>query len=147
MFGLSFAERLKMVLTQDQKSESMITIIRTDVTMDDSSPLEKLNVTKNDFGQNGKIDPEKKLSNGFFEDGKNENKEALFDNLMEEIGNHGKFQTRFNFLYNFVLVTFATMPYLNIVLAMTVPEHWCHVPGRDATNFTVEEWKELTLPM
>lgn len=74
------------------------------------------------------------------------NDEALFDSLMEKIGNDGKFQNRFDFLYNFVLVTFATMPYLNIVLAMTIPDHWCHVPGREYTNYTKEEWKEINIP-
>ena len=69
-----------------------------------------------------------------------------FDHLMEEIGNDGKFQKRFNFLYNFIIVIFLTMPYLNIILAMTIPEHFCQVPGMEATNHTLEEWKEIWLP-
>ena len=69
-----------------------------------------------------------------------------FDHLMEEIGNDGKFQKRFNFLYNFIIVIFLTMPYLNIILAMTIPEHFCQVPGMEATNYSLEEWKEIWIP-
>lgn len=80
-----------------------------------------------------------------FEDD-NKGEDALFDNLMMEIGNDGKFQKRFNFIYNFVFVILLTMPYLNIILIMTIPDHWCHVPGRETTNYTVDEWKEKWLP-
>lgn len=38
------------------------------------------------------------------------------------------------------------MPALNIILALTSPDHWCHVPGRNETNFTLSEWKMLTVP-
>ncbi|GLV42087.1 uncharacterized protein CBL_04954 [Carabus blaptoides fortunei] len=38
------------------------------------------------------------------------------------------------------------MPYLNIILVLSVPDHWCHIPGRENTNYTLEEWKNLTLP-
>ncbi|MPC33805.1 hypothetical protein E2C01_027169 [Portunus trituberculatus] len=29
---------------------------------------------------------------------------------------------------------------------MVVPDHWCHVPGREKTPLTVEEWRSLTIP-
>lgn len=69
-----------------------------------------------------------------------------FDSIMERVGTKGKFQKRFNFLFNFLLVTATSMPYLNIILILAVPDHWCYVPGRENTNFTLEEWKNLTLP-
>lgn len=69
-----------------------------------------------------------------------------FDSIMEKIGTNGSFQKTFNFLFNFLLVTATSMPYLNIILALAVPDHWCHVPGREFTNYTSEEWKHLTLP-
>lgn len=75
-----------------------------------------------------------------------EQEEALFDSLIVQIGSDGKFQKRFNFIYNFLFVVILTMPYLNIILAMTIPDHWCHVPGRETTNYTLEEWKEKWLP-
>lgn len=75
-----------------------------------------------------------------------ENDEALFDSLIEKIGNNGKFQNRMNYLYNLVFVMLITMPFCNIILAMTVPDHWCYVPGREYTNYTLEEWKEKWSP-
>lgn len=75
------------------------------------------------------------------------NKDALFDGLMDRIGLNGKYQSRFNIVFNLIFVIFLAMPYLNLVLAMTIPEHWCHVPGRNETSFTEEEWKNLTIPV
>ncbi|PSN43702.1 hypothetical protein C0J52_18636 [Blattella germanica] len=44
----------------------------------------------------------------------------------------------------FILTT--GIPVFNIILAVTLPNHWCHVPGRNETNLTIEEWKQLTIP-
>jgi hypothetical protein len=74
------------------------------------------------------------------------NKDALFDEIMGQIGLNGKYQSRFNLVFNLVFVIFLAMPYLNLVLAMTIPEHWCHLPGRNETTLTEEEWKNLTIP-
>jgi hypothetical protein len=70
----------------------------------------------------------------------------LFNDLMDHVGTEGKFQSRFNYLYNMALVVLVAMPALNIILALTSPDHWCHVPGRNTTNLTSPEWKELTIP-
>lgn len=72
--------------------------------------------------------------------------DGLFDSLVEKIGNNGKFQKRFNILFNFLLLIFVTMPCFNIIIAMTIPDHSCHVPGRESSNYTEEEWKRLTIP-
>ena len=138
-----------MVFAQAEKSDSMITIIRTEVIVDEDMSTEKLNNFENDCVKNEKTKTENILTKQFLSEmiGKEEiNDDALFDSLIEEIGNDGKFQNRFNFWYNFVLVTFVTMPYLNIVLAMTVPDHWCHVPGMEYTNYSIDEWKARSLP-
>lgn len=74
------------------------------------------------------------------------NQDAIFDGIMEKVGNNGPFQRRFKYLFNIALVVCVSMLYMNIVLAMSVPEHWCHVPGRDRTNLSLESWKKLTLP-
>lgn len=75
-----------------------------------------------------------------------ENQDAAFDKIMERVGDNGNFQKRFNWIFNVGLVLCASMAYMNIVLALSVPDHWCHVPGREKTNYTEEEWKNLTLP-
>jgi hypothetical protein len=73
-------------------------------------------------------------------------KDALFEGLMDHVGVNGKYQSRFNYVFNLIFIIFLAMPYLNLVLAMTIPEHWCHVPGRNETNMTENEWKQLTIP-
>jgi len=78
--------------------------------------------------------------------GKERSDDALFDDLIEEIGNNGYFQKRFNWVFNFGLVIMMSMPYLNLVLAMSVPEHHCHVPGRNLTQFSLKEWQDHLLP-
>lgn len=70
----------------------------------------------------------------------------VFDGIMEMVGNKGAFQRRFNYLYNIGLIICASMLYMNIILALNVPDFWCHVPGRETTNLTEEAWKNLTLP-
>ncbi|XP_046383065.1 carcinine transporter [Ischnura elegans] len=69
-----------------------------------------------------------------------------FDNLLEDAGSHGKFQIRFNVIFNFSLSAIVSMSFLNYVMAMTVPDHWCHVPGATGANISADRWKELTLP-
>lgn len=69
-----------------------------------------------------------------------------FDKIMEMVGNDGIFQRRFNYIYNVAMVIFGGMSFMNMVLALNVPDHWCHLPGRENTNYTLEQWKNLTLP-
>lgn len=72
--------------------------------------------------------------------------DAVFDQIMHRIGDRGKFQKRFNYIFNVGLVYFASMVFMNIILAMNIPDNWCYVPGRNMTNFTLDEWHNLTLP-
>lgn len=72
---------------------------------------------------------------------------AVFDRIMETVGNDGKFQRRFNFLFNFTICMMVSMSFMNVMLVLNDPEHWCYVPGRNETNYTIEEWRDLVLPM
>lgn len=74
------------------------------------------------------------------------NQKKSFSDLLDDIGRNGLYQKRFNVLFNFVLVFFVAMPYMNIILALFVPDHWCIVPGREFTNYSFQEWKEITIP-
>lgn len=76
----------------------------------------------------------------------NDNNDAAFDKIIEMTGNDGPFQRRYNYLYNGAMVIFASMSFMNIILALNVPNHWCHIHGRLETNFSLEQWKNLTLP-
>nr|CAD7265567.1 unnamed protein product [Timema shepardi] len=79
-------------------------------------------------------------------DNNEETEDAMFETLFTQIGSRGKFQKRFNYLYNMLFVMLVSMPYYNIVMALAVPDHWCHLPGRNGTNYTLDQWKEITLP-
>ncbi|XP_047106014.1 solute carrier family 22 member 7-like [Schistocerca piceifrons] len=70
----------------------------------------------------------------------------VMDSLLEAVGTRGRFQQRFNWTFNLLVMTFAAMPYVNFVIALTVPDHWCHVPGRESTNYTQQQWKALHIP-
>lgn len=71
---------------------------------------------------------------------------ALMDGLIQHADPSGCFQKVFNNLFNFCAVFFGVTSVYSLVLAMEVPDHWCHVPGRESTNFSLSEWKNLTLP-
>lgn len=75
-----------------------------------------------------------------------QNQETLFEEIMQKVGNKGPFQKRFNYIFNIGLVVCASLIYMNIILVMNVPDHWCHVPGRESTSLSEELWKNLTLP-
>nr|CAD7448064.1 unnamed protein product [Timema bartmani] len=75
-----------------------------------------------------------------------EKEDAMFERIMTKIGSRGKFQKRYNYVFNMFFIMLATMPFFNFVMVMAVPDHWCHVPGRNGTNYTLDQWKEITLP-
>ncbi|XP_058058276.1 beta-alanine transporter-like [Anopheles bellator] len=75
------------------------------------------------------------------------NAEASFDEMLAQAGDDGRFQRRYNLLFNFGAVCFASMTYMSIILALNKPPHNCHVPGMERYNITdAEYWKNLTLP-
>lgn len=73
-----------------------------------------------------------------------EDDEESFNTLLEKLDSNGKFYTRYNILYNIVLLTLVALPHFNYILAMYVPDHSCYVPGRK--NHSEEEWKNMTIP-
>ncbi|XP_055905497.1 carcinine transporter [Eupeodes corollae] len=72
--------------------------------------------------------------------------EDPFCKIMEKAGSSGHFQNMYNGIFIVGLSCFGAMIYMNIILALNVPEHWCNVPGRERTNLTLNEWRDLTLP-
>jgi hypothetical protein len=71
---------------------------------------------------------------------------VLMDELIQQADAVGGFRKVFNSLFNFCAVIVGVMSVYSLVLAMKVPDHWCYVPGRASTNFSLSEWKHLTLP-
>lgn len=72
--------------------------------------------------------------------------DSAFDNIMEVVGNDGKFQKVFNRYYTVGLACFASMAYMNIILAMNEPDHECRLPMRENFSFDVNEIRNLLLP-
>lgn len=69
-----------------------------------------------------------------------------FDDIIFQVGNSGKFQRYYNLIYNLLYIIFATAACFGIIISLAVPKHWCNVPGIELTNYTIEEWKNLTIP-
>ncbi|XP_047113210.1 solute carrier family 22 member 12-like isoform X2 [Schistocerca piceifrons] len=69
-----------------------------------------------------------------------------FEEVLDSIGSRGKFQTRLNIVFNCFGPCFNMMSVNVFFLAMQTPDHWCHVPGREHVNVSLEEWKNFTIP-
>lgn len=76
----------------------------------------------------------------------NKNEIESFDDILEIVGSDGPFQQRFNWIFNFTYAMILSMTFMNVIIALAIPEHWCYVPGRENTNYTVQEWREKTIP-
>ncbi|XP_037811799.1 beta-alanine transporter-like isoform X2 [Lucilia sericata] len=70
-----------------------------------------------------------------------------FQHIIAKAGNHGRFQRIYNITFIMGLTIAAAMIYMNIILVLNIPDHWCTVPGREYTNLSLSEWRELTLPL
>ena len=93
-----------------------------------------------------------------------------FEHTLEYVGSCGKYQKTLLFLVltpaviitsinvSIVLRGFETLTeflchahYNTIQVGLLyfenfVPEHWCHVPGRDPDTYAKENWRSLTIP-
>ena len=68
-----------------------------------------------------------------------------FDDILAIVGSQGVYQK--NLLYRFILPFAILMPLFvwSQFFMLAEPDHWCSVPGRQETNLTAEEWKNLTV--
>ncbi|XP_049956872.1 solute carrier family 22 member 7-like [Schistocerca serialis cubense] len=69
-----------------------------------------------------------------------------FEEVLDSIGSRGKFQMRLNVVFVCFASCFNLMSVNMFYIAMQTPDHWCHVPGREHTNLSLEEWKNFTVP-
>ena len=68
-----------------------------------------------------------------------------FDKILREVGTYGKFQKKL--LICLILPYILVYAFLNgYLFLLGVPDHWCHVPGRENTNYTLQEWKDMLIP-
>lgn len=71
----------------------------------------------------------------------------MFDRVLKLVGDDGKFQKRYNILFNLIVCMCISMAFMNILLVLNEPDHWCHIPGRENTNFSIQEWRNRVLPL
>ncbi|XP_047104001.1 solute carrier family 22 member 7-like isoform X2 [Schistocerca piceifrons] len=69
-----------------------------------------------------------------------------FEDIIDQIGGNGKFQLRHNIIFICLSATFLSMTIYGKMLAITVPDHWCFVPGIEKANVSVDTWKDMTIP-
>jgi hypothetical protein len=91
------------------------------------------------------IDADKQQSAGARETSNEYGKD--FEELLAYIGSYGTYQKRVMYFFMIPLLLFIPMSRLAFFIQMQIPDHWCSVPGRNLTDFTVDEWKSLTIPI
>ncbi|CAG7837135.1 unnamed protein product [Allacma fusca] len=68
-----------------------------------------------------------------------------FDDILEIVGGNGKYQKIILFGVVTPLIIICPLFVMNRIFIMSVPDHWCHVPGKPNETST-EEWKNMTIP-
>lgn len=71
--------------------------------------------------------------------------DSVFDQALTEIGQDGRFQKKFDIIYNVILAILWPMAYMNLILALVVVPHMCQVPGKP-DNVSEVSWKEINIP-
>lgn len=71
--------------------------------------------------------------------------DAVYDRALLNIGQNGKFQKRFDIIYNVFLSGLWSMAYYNILLTLTIVPHHCTLPDRPQ-NISEDTWKLKYIP-
>ncbi|XP_076064252.1 organic cation transporter 1-like [Oratosquilla oratoria] len=69
-----------------------------------------------------------------------------FEDILKKSGGYGRYQKRILFQIMVPAIFYSSLQANLIVFQTVVPPYWCDVPGRDKTDYTMEQWKNLTLP-
>ena len=67
------------------------------------------------------------------------------DELLKAVGEYGWYQRRLVGLFVLPMCFYIPLACLTVLMQLSMPDHWCHVPGRPA-NVSLERWWNLTLP-
>lgn len=69
-----------------------------------------------------------------------------FDDILQTVGSFGKYQ-KLRIAVLFVPISFFFgFTSTSAMFELVVLPHWCHVPGRENTSLSPEEWRNLTVP-
>ncbi|XP_064117978.1 organic cation transporter 1-like isoform X2 [Macrobrachium nipponense] len=79
-------------------------------------------------------------------DGKNSRAGDGFDSLLEIVGSRGRYQHKLVYYVLSPICFFLGYSTCQLLFQVAVPDHWCHVPGRENTTLSEKEWMDLTIP-
>lgn len=71
--------------------------------------------------------------------------DSVFDRALSEIGQDGKFQKKFDILFNLILAVLWPMAYMNLILALVVVPHTCQLPEKPK-GIDELSWKKMYIP-
>ncbi|KPI91570.1 Solute carrier family 22 member 15 [Papilio xuthus] len=71
--------------------------------------------------------------------------DSVFDQALIEIGQDGRFQKKFDIIYNVIFAVLWPMAYMNLILALVVVPHMCQVSGKP-DSISELYWKEINIP-
>ncbi|XP_076064253.1 organic cation transporter 1-like isoform X1 [Oratosquilla oratoria] len=69
-----------------------------------------------------------------------------FEDIINKVGNYGVYQKRKTWGLIFPISFYLSLQLSIVIFEVAVPTYWCHVPGREKTNLTSDQWKRATLP-
>ncbi|KAF0294957.1 Solute carrier family 22 member 21 [Amphibalanus amphitrite] len=67
------------------------------------------------------------------------------DELLSAAGDCGGYQRRLVGLFVLPVCFYIPVAYLTVLMQLSLPDHWCHVPGRPE-NVSLQQWWNSTLP-
>ncbi|XP_018027110.1 solute carrier family 22 member 5-like [Hyalella azteca] len=70
-----------------------------------------------------------------------------FDTILESIGSYGPYQHRMMFFVVSMTSLIIGLQVSTRIFITIVPDHWCHVEGRESSSMSVDEWKNFTIPI
>ena len=71
--------------------------------------------------------------------------DKAFEKILESVGDKGRYQKYLLWLFVVPLNLIIPWTVLVQVFQASVPDHWCHVPGKPE-NMSLEIWKNKTIP-
>ncbi|XP_028159783.1 solute carrier family 22 member 7 isoform X1 [Ostrinia furnacalis] len=72
--------------------------------------------------------------------------DSVYERALNEVGQNGKFQIRFDIVYNLVFTALWATAYNSILLALVIIPHSCELPNRPE-NVSALDWKSKYIPM
>ena len=71
---------------------------------------------------------------------------SSFEKLLGAVKADGAYQWRLILVFMIPMAFTYSIAQRNGIILMSIPNHVCHVPGREFTNYNQEEWHNLTIP-